>query len=238
MRSWVKESLFLISGLIIFFLFAEAALAQSDRFVANNNAFHLEFDFSEMAVVPDIFYDEALNGDTIKLQGGEAGIAKSFALGENFYSALILRGGQRTHNEEIVELGLVRKSTLMSYNGVIQIGFNIRSWMIDGATMQPFVAGGYHQSTFTDKLTFTDETEEFNKITESGLLMEAGVNFVDQHTGVFSIFKVSQYLSGNKSYDSSIEEVPAGTKDYSINEVGTYNTGKSTYYVIGFGVKF
>jgi hypothetical protein len=209
-----------------------------DKIKKNNNAFHIEFSFTEIPVKPDIFYDESLNGDLLKLQGVNIGVAKSFALGSLLFVSFNLRGLQGTKKSTVTTSELLRNSTLVSYQGVAHIGFNIRSIMIDHASMHPFVGMGYYRSSFTDTYTYTDDTTDYNKIIESGTLAEFGVNFIDQYSGMFSTFKMGRFLTSSKTYESSIEVVQAGDIDLSIYDEGAISTSNSTYYSVGFGIKF
>jgi hypothetical protein len=215
-----------------------ATVFSVDKIKKNNSAFHFELSFTEIPIKPDIFYDETLNGDLLKIQGASLGLGKGFSLGGLLFIDFNLRGAQASKKATVSSKALPRNSVLLSYQAVVHIGFNIRSIMIDHASMHPFVGVGYQRSTFTDTYTNTDGSTDYNKIMESGSLAEFGINFIDQYTGMFSSFKVGKFMSSSKTYESSIETVVTGAPDLSINEAGSISTSNSTYYSVGFGLKF
>lgn len=243
-----KKFLLLVTGIVIMSLFAHAVLAQErseagsstssygfNQIKKSNSSFNFEVNFTEIPVKPDVFFNDDLNGEKLKIQGANATLSKGFSLGSYAFVTLGARYGIGEAKSTVTDQELARKTKLETIQGLIHFGFNIRSIMVDHAIIHPFVGGGYSRMSLTDNYTNSDETVDYNKIIETGTVIEYGFHFIDHYTGMYSTFRGGFFSSSSRTYDTTMPE-DVGVQPLSMHDASQINP--QSFYSVGFGIKF
>jgi hypothetical protein len=244
----LKKFLFVLTGAVIVTLFAHAVLAAErseagssnstfgyNQIKRSNSSFNFELNFNDIPIKPDVFYDDTLNGEKLKVQGVSGTLSKGFALGDYAFITVGAKYGSGEAKSTVGSSEFARKTRLEMLQGLIHLGFNVRTIMVDHAIFHPFVGGGYSRMTLTDSYTNTDETSDYNKIIETGTVIEYGFHVIDHYSGMYSTFRAGRLSTSSRTYDTSMPD-EAGVLPLSMHDAGQINP--QSFYSVGFGIKF